>query len=132
MERLGPILIVEDEPALCEFLAILLGSSYEVECARSAEGALEVMAHLRPILVLCDISLPRMRGTDLTVRLRQNSDTASIPVVLISGSQEEGEEQARAAGAVAFLAKPFQISQVMAVVSNFASTPQEPPIQAAH
>lgn len=131
MERLGPILIVEDEPALCEFLALLLGNSYEVECAGSAEDALEIMAHSRPILVLCDISLPRMRGTDLTVRLRQNSDTASIPVVLISGSQEEGEEQARAAGAVAFLAKPFQISQVMAVVSNFASTPQEPPIQAA-
>ena len=116
---------MEDEPALCEFLAVLLGDLYAVECVHSAEDALRLIETLRPILVLCDISLPKMRGTELAARLRHNPDTAPIPVVLISGSLEEGEEEARAAGAVAFVAKPFQISQVMGVVSTLVSLPQQ-------
>jgi CheY-like chemotaxis protein len=123
MESLGPILVVEDEPALCAFLTEVLASRYTVECAGTAEAAFQFIAHSPPALVLCDVSLPNVSGLELLAQLRGNPVTAQIPVILMSGSQDEVEALAHKAGAVAFLPKPFQIPQVLSSVSAFAARP---------
>lgn len=123
MESLDRILVVEDEPTLCAFLAELLGSRYTVECVGSAEAALQFIAHSPPALVLCDVSLPHVSGLELLAQLRGNAATAQVPVILMSGSHDEVEELAHKAGAVAFLPKPFQIPQVLSSVSAFAARP---------
>ena len=123
MESLGPILIVEDEPALCDFLAMVLGSLYSVTCVSSAEKAFQLIENSPPAVVLCDATLPRISGLEFIERLRDNPMSSGIPVVLMSGSVEDIEEHGRAAGAAAFLSKPFHIPQILGAISNFVQRP---------
>src|SRR5690606_28834605 len=66
------ILYIEDEPDLCEDVADELNEAgYSVVLASDGEQALQRLASLRPVLILCDITMPRMSGYELLQALRQ-------------------------------------------------------------
>jgi DNA-binding NarL/FixJ family response regulator len=105
----GPIrvLLVDDESIFLHALRALLDHDERVEVvgeAGSSAQALELAVTVHPDVVLIDLALPGMDGFETTRRLL--ADTPTLKVIAVSGlSNEEAEEEARAAGATTFLYK---------------------------
>jgi two-component system, sensor histidine kinase ChiS len=108
------VLVVEDEPDIAAVLEGILRKRYRVELARDgAEGVAKARA-LHPDLVVMDVFLPHMDGLDAVLSLKASSDTADIPVILVS-AQVGVADRVRALnlGAVDYLAKPFRSSELL-------------------
>src|SRR4051812_14256618 len=103
------VLLVEDAPFLrYAFGRLLRLHGFEVVEANDGREALDRLAESRPQLVLTDLMMPVMDGIELIRRLRDDPQTADIPVVAITANAtEEVEHQARQAGAVDFITKPI-------------------------
>jgi CheY-like chemotaxis protein len=87
-----------------------------------AEG-LRLAQQTRPALILLDRQLPDMRGEDVLMRLKADGETADAAVVMLSGDTEKSHvATALAAGAAAFLAKPFDVAELLAVVDRYCAS----------
>jgi len=108
------VLVVEDDESIATLVArVLTRSSFEVCHVGSAEGALEQLQGRTWDCVIADVRLPGMSGLDLTRRLR--SEGRKLPVVVMTAQVVPPmEEDARRAGADAFLRKPFTPSGLRA------------------
>jgi two-component system KDP operon response regulator KdpE len=106
------ILIVDDERPIRRFLSASLGNRYSILEAENGMQALSVAANARPELIILDLGLPDMDGTDLTRRLREWMD---VPIIVISVRDgEEDKVAALDAGADDYLTKPFGASELSA------------------
>ena len=106
------VLVVDDERSIRRFLCASLDSRYEVIEAENGEEALRTVALHRPDVVILDLGLPDMDGTEVTRRLREWTD---VPVIVISvRDREEDKVAALDAGADDYLTKPFGASELMA------------------
>jgi PleD family two-component response regulator len=108
------VLVVEDEPEIAAVLSEILRSRYRVEVARDgAEGLARARAS-HPDLVVMDVFLPKMDGLDAAVALKSSSDTANIPVILLSAHQGVAEKvRALNLGAVDYMSKPFNATELL-------------------
>jgi len=112
------ILFVDDSEDLREWCAVILRSAgYEVVVAEDGQAALAEIAAHRPALIITDVSMPRMDGFELLVRLRSDLAPPLPPIIVCSGF-DQAEEQARALGASCFLAKPTEPAVLLQVVSS--------------
>jgi len=114
------ILVVDDEAKLLRAVAVTLREEgYEVTTARSGEEALVSVSASVPDLVVSDIRMPRMDGYQLARALRSGPRTELIPVVFLTA---KGERKDRIAGlrtgVDAYLVKPFDPEELLAVVAN--------------
>lgn len=103
------ILVVDDEPDILTLLEYnLKKAGYQVLLAKDGPEAIELAVSRRPALVLLDIMLPNMDGTEVLRRLKALESTASIPVVMLTA---KGEEIDRVVGfelgAEDYITKPF-------------------------
>ena len=115
------MLVVDDQPANIRLLdAILSPRGYDVRTAESGEAALQVIAESEIDLVLLDIVMPEMDGYEVCRRIREQVDTAFLPVVMITASGNEQKVKALEAGADDFLTKPFDQSELLARVASLA------------
>lgn len=112
--REARVLVVEDEPEVASIVAEILRSRYKVEIARDgAEGVAKARAQ-KPDLVVMDVFLPKMDGLDAAVALKSSSDTADVPVILLSAHQGVSDKvRALNLGAVDYLGKPFQALELL-------------------
>ncbi len=104
------ILVVDDEAANREFQeAILLDAGYEVVLASDGASALaEIQAH-PPDLILLDLLMPGMHGLEVCQRLKQETATSRIPVIVVTAvGQITAKEAALTSGADDFVTKPFE------------------------
>ncbi|HEX4754795.1 MAG TPA: response regulator [Candidatus Dormibacteraeota bacterium] len=86
MEKLGRILVVEDAPAIADVLhGYLTLAGYQVISASDGLTALARIADSNPDLVLTDVLMPNLSGTELAHRLRGSSDHSRTPVLLFTG-----------------------------------------------
>jgi len=126
--HLATVLVVEDEPEIVRFLrAALTSAGYEVLAAGNGADALREAATRTPDLVILDLGLPDMEGSDVTRRLREWSH---VPIVVLSArGQERDKVEALDAGADDYLTKPFAIGELLArlrVAQRHAVRAQEP------
>jgi CheY-like chemotaxis protein len=99
------ILVVEDEYATLEMLALLLGQAgYRVLQAADGEEALARLEEQRPDLVVTDYWMPRMDGVELCRRMEADPRWRDIPVIMMSATTLEEPRPPRV---VAFLSKPL-------------------------
>lgn len=116
---LKSILIIDDDADVCELLGSVLSCDYQVHFLDSADKALRCVKCVRPSVILCDGSLPIISGYDLAAELGRDPETASIPVIVMSGWDDgTGEERARRVGAAGFLPKPFLLEELREVVAR--------------
>lgn len=112
------VLIVEDDPTIRELLSTLLGfEGWDVAQADDGLSGLETAERLRPDVVLVDVTMPGLSGYELCKRLKAG---ASPPrVVMVTGrSAARDEDEGRAAGADAYLRKPFSPLELLDAVTG--------------
>jgi signal transduction histidine kinase/DNA-binding response OmpR family regulator len=116
----GRVLLVEDHPDLAAYLAERLGERVPVVCAGSAEQAWRVLADDAGIrLVVSDVVLPGASGVDLCRRLSEAPAAQRRPVILISAKAADRDREAGlAAGAAAYLAKPFGFQALLQAIER--------------
>jgi class 3 adenylate cyclase/CheY-like chemotaxis protein len=115
------VLVVDDQAANVRLLeAILSPRGYEVLTASSGEQALELIGAEDLDLVLLDILMPGIDGYEVCRRIRDQVDTAYLPVVMVTASGDEQKVKALEAGADDFLTKPVNQSELLARVASLA------------
>lgn len=113
------ILIVDDVPANLRVLAQALLPDYEVLVATGGEEALEAVAAERPDLILLDVVMPAPDGHEVCRRLKADPATRGIPVIFVSGRDEESDElDGLRLGAVDYIGKPFSLPVVKARIAT--------------
>jgi signal transduction histidine kinase/DNA-binding NarL/FixJ family response regulator len=102
------VLVVDDNPDVCTYVASVLAPSYRTcEAATGKEGVHAARTRL-PDLVLADVMMPEMDGIAMTQALRDDPRTQALPVLLLTArAGTEDEVKGRAAGAVDYITKPF-------------------------
>ena len=106
----GRVLVVDDDPEIVTFLCTLLElEGLQASVATSAPAALEQLRMAQPSLVLLDIAMPGQDGIELCKTLKRDPATKGVPIFVISARPgREVVERALAAGAEAFIRKPFE------------------------
>jgi DNA-binding NarL/FixJ family response regulator len=117
------LLIVDDEPNLLRAVAACLKTErYEVNTARSGREALMQLAEAVPDLLVSDIRMPGMDGYQLARQLRGSPRTALVPIVFLSAKDETSDRiEGFRAGVDAYLTKPFEPEELIAVVDAILS-----------
>ena len=107
------VLVVDDEKAIRRYLRVALSAQeMTVMEASSGEEALRAVAVDRPDVVILDLGLPDMEGTEVTRRIREWTD---VPIIILSVREQENEKIAALdSGADDYLTKPFGTGELMA------------------
>ncbi|WP_163272378.1 hybrid sensor histidine kinase/response regulator transcription factor [Dysgonomonas sp. 511] len=113
------ILIVEDNEEMREFLRDLFLPLYNIETAADSFEGLSKATELQPDLVLSDVMMPGMSGTEMCVKLKNNFDTSHIPVVLLTArTATEHKVEGLQTGADDYITKPFSIKLLIVRIEN--------------
>ncbi|MGA2960501.1 MAG: hybrid sensor histidine kinase/response regulator, partial [Candidatus Korobacteraceae bacterium] len=119
IEKEKLVLLVDDSISVRKFVGRMLEKAgYRVRLASDGLEALEIVSQGGVDLVVTDLEMPRTNGYELMLHLRQNPDTRSIPVMVVtSRAGSKHRERAVREGAMAFMVKPVQEEQLVAQVS---------------
>jgi DNA-binding response OmpR family regulator len=110
-----PVLIVDDDEASCRFMAeVLAGAGYRVEWTTDDDGALERVHRSRYALVIADVTMPGVSGTEIVADLGRVRPGA--PALLVSGFAGGAAQAAARRLGVPLLAKPFAADLLLATV----------------
>ena len=129
------ILIVEDEPAIRELIAVnLRHAGYTVSEAETAEAARIQLDAALPDLVLLDWMLPGQSGVEFARKLRAEARTAKLPIVMLTARAQEGDKlQGFDVGADDYVTKPFSprelLARVRALLRRASPEASEDPIE---
>ena len=111
------VLVADDNSDLRTFLSSLLTPHYEVQTVVDGRQALAAVQARKPDLVLSDVMMPNLDGLGLVRALRENPETRTLPVILLSArAGQEASLEGLAAGADDYLAKPFTSQELLARV----------------
>ena len=111
------ILVVDDTPDNIDVLSAVLRPHFKVKAAMKGAMALKIAAKQKPDLILLDVMMPDMDGYEVCRRLKQDANTASIPVIFVTAKTEIQDEQAGFdLGAVDYITKPISPPLVIARV----------------
>jgi CheY-like chemotaxis protein len=116
------VLVVDDSEAIRELISVNLElEGFEVRSAADGELGLKVIRDWRPDVITLDVVMPRLGGFETLERLRADPATADIPVVIVTGRAQAADRARGAALDVdAYLAKPFEPTELVTVVCELA------------
>lgn len=114
------ILVAEDEKDIRELIAFTLRfAGFDVLVATNGVEAVEVAEAEKPDLVILDVRMPRMSGYEACRRLKENPQTASLPVVFLSAKGQDSEiRQGLESGAEEYILKPFAPDELIQQVRD--------------
>jgi two-component system phosphate regulon response regulator PhoB len=110
------VLIVEDEPAIAELIALnLRHEGYEIQLASNSHAANEMVREALPDLIILDWMIPGESGVALAKRWRADPRTKDLPIIMLTArGQESDKVLGLDAGADDYVTKPFLTSELMA------------------
>ncbi len=112
------ILIADDEYYLRIILKDLLNySNYKIYEAKNGEEALEIAVKEKPDIILLDISMPKMNGYEVMIRLREKNIQSKI-IVISAKAQKTDKEKGLALGADYYITKPFDIIRLSDLIDE--------------
>ena len=114
------VVVVDDEPQVAKTLQLNLeASGIHVRAASSGQECLTLVRQSKPDAVVMDVVMPGMSGLEVLYELQHDPITREIPVILISArSQEEDRAMGMAAGAKAYVGKPFSAIQIRDLLAD--------------
>lgn len=109
------VLVVDDSLTVRKATSRLLErEGFCVLTAKNGLEATEIMAHNKPDIILADLEMPKMNGFELIEKIRQNPDTAHVPIIVISSrTAEKHREMASQLGANFFIGKPYKEEELL-------------------
>jgi signal transduction histidine kinase len=111
------VIVADDNADMRDYIRRLLGSRYQVEAVADGVAAWEAARTRRPALVLADVMMPTLDGFGLLKRLREDPETTTLPIILLSArAGEEARVEGLRAGADDYLVKPFSARELLARV----------------
>ena len=112
------VLVIDDDPDILDALQMTLESAgYTTFISQDAEETLPKARECHPDLIILDMLLSGYDGQVIAQQLKRADQTKSIPVLMIS-AHPDAQRRAEAAGANAFLAKPFDIGDLLDTVES--------------
>lgn len=118
MEENIRVLVVDDDSGIGEMLKTLLEFyGYQVTVTEKPEETEKLIQQENIDLVMLDMLISGVNGTDVCSSLRKNPKTADTPVLMMSALHDAGEK-CRIAGANDFIAKPFEMDDLIAKIGN--------------
>ena len=112
------VLIVDDTEANIDILMEIL-EEYDLVVAMDGESALEAVEEELPALILLDVLMPDIDGFEVCKRLKSIPETATVPIIFLSAlSGDEEKQKGLDLGAVDFITKPFDPSEIQAKVKQ--------------
>ena len=116
------ILIADDDESIRDIFQLILGKAgYQIEVSSTGEDILN-NSFVVPDLFLVDKQLAGQNGLDICMHLKSNPETKDIPVIMISASPDIGP-LSMAAGADAYIEKPFEIEYLRSVIRHYIHRP---------
>ncbi|MFD1293602.1 response regulator [Lutibacter holmesii] len=114
------ILIVDDNSNNLKVVAgVLKGEGYKFRMAKSGSQALSVLDKTKPDLILLDIQMPEMDGFETCLKIKENKDLESIPVIFLTANTDaESISKAFKSGGVDFVTKPFNSDELLARIAT--------------
>ena len=113
------IVWADDNADMRDYVRRLLSAWYEVQVVADGEAALAAVRACHPDLVLVDVMMPQLDGFGVLRALRADPETRTLPVILLSArAGEEARVEGLAAGADAYLVKPFSARELLAQVES--------------
>jgi two-component system phosphate regulon response regulator PhoB len=114
------ILIADDEVHLRLLVETTLEDpQYHILRATDGLEALELARHIHPDLLILDWMMPGLSGIDVALALRQDPETAWMPIIMLTAkSQETDKQRGEAAGVSAYLVKPFSPLELLEKVEQ--------------
>lgn len=117
------MLIVEDNESIKQMLAGIFETFYQVSTASDGEEALEMVQKDMPSIILSDVVMPRMSGTELCKRIKTDFNTCHIPVVLLTArTAVEHNIEGLKTGADDYITKPFNINLLISRCNNLVNS----------
>ncbi len=115
VEARSVVLIVDDTELNIDILVEALGDRYDIRTATDGLSALAMVEKSPPDIILLDVVMPGMNGYEVCTRLKENPETADIPVIFLT-AMTDINDKARGfeMGAVDYMAKPFAVLEVQA------------------
>lgn len=126
MKAKGKILVFDDNYSTGEYIKIVLEEEgYIVHTEQSGEKVLFVMNEIQPDLILLDLWMPGLNGFEVCKILKEDEQTKDIPIIFLSGTNEASEKlKGFQLGAVDFISKPFEHTELLARVQNHVQISQ--------
>jgi DNA-binding response OmpR family regulator len=116
--KAAPILVVEDDADIRDTIAAILEmEGYAVDLASNGEEAISVIDDHRPRLVLLDMRMPVLDGWGFAQVMRERG--VKIPIIVMTAAQDAGR-WAREIGAQGYIAKPFDLGDLLMQVERYA------------
>ncbi|MEE8112911.1 MAG: response regulator [Nitrososphaerales archaeon] len=117
------IIVVDDNPDLVDIVRIMLEEKgFNVRCACSGQELFAGLEEQKPDLILLDIMMPQMNGLEVLTLLKENPDTRSIPVILLTAKvQYEDILGGYKTGADYYITKPFTDTQLITGINLLLS-----------
>jgi DNA-binding response OmpR family regulator len=115
-------LVVDDSAPVRELVVVNLElEGFEVRTAEDGQEGVDAALAWRPDVITMDVMMPRLDGFDALHRLRAEPATVDIPVVMVTGRAQRSDRiRGEALGADAYLSKPFEPAELVAVVGDLA------------
>ncbi|MDE6633059.1 MAG: response regulator, partial [Muribaculaceae bacterium] len=103
-------LVVDDNPDMTDMLKFELERDFDVVTASDGNEALKIIKEATPSIILTDLMMPGMNGIELCRRLKSNSDTVAIPIIILSAKHDLGVKiEGLTLGADDYITKPFNL-----------------------
>ena len=115
MDNKRTIMVVDDNPDIVTIVKTILEvKGYEVQSAFSGQEVFNLLTEQKPDLIILDIMMPQMDGLEVLTRLKEDSGTATIPVILLTAKvQYEDVLGGYKMGADYYITKPFTSTQLI-------------------
>jgi CheY-like chemotaxis protein len=119
--RTKRLLIADDDAMNREIYRDLFEDTYEVHVVADGQSCLAQFAQVHPDIVILDVAMPGVDGIEVCQRLRASPQHADLPILLVSGFDGERlRTRGLAAGASAYIQKPFDLGEFEALVARLA------------
>jgi two-component system, chemotaxis family, chemotaxis protein CheY len=117
------ILIIDDSASLRQVVKMALaGAGYNVIEAGDGQAALALLDGRQVDMAVCDVNMPIMNGIEFVKAVKALPSYKFMPILMLTTeSQEEKKEQGKAAGAKAWMVKPFSPTQLVSAVSKLCA-----------
>lgn len=122
-KEVAKLLIVDDNNEIIDILRDVLSPLYVVYTANDGEEGYNMIKDIQPDLVISDIMMPKMSGTELCTKVKNNIETCHIPVILLTAlGAPEHELDGLRIGADLYVVKPFNIRKLVMQCNNLINT----------